>query len=258
MCSHAQEYVKQSMLNSPVFYSGTVNGNGVFISDTNHIYFVTARRNLFSEKAPYKLISKQATLSFYPLNVFSDTAERISIDVKEAYEKNFIKYDSVNDIAIILIASLKHNNAPSGKPDFYPFVLKSEAAYLPTWLNERSEAYNEVEVGAGVYLFNYPLSIGLQQTNQFDYQRPLIRRGEISGKYKKLKNIIIHAPAYIGNTGGPVYESRYTAQGEKISLIGIVTGPIPALGSSNSPNLGSDYSIVVPMDYVRNLMKLFK
>ncbi len=255
---HAQEFVKLAMLSSPVFYSGTINGAGVFFADTGHIYFITARHNLFSEKPPYKLIQRQAMLSFYPNNILSDTAEYIVVDLKDAFEKGCIQYDSLKDIAVIAIAAFRSNKAPSGKPQYYPFIIKKTVDYVPAWLSERSDLYKDVEVGGSVNTFGYPMTLGLKQTGQFSYEHPLLRKGDISGKSEKLKTIVIYTPIYTGNTGGPVFEVKYTSQGEKIRLIGIVGGPVPLSNKLNNQNVNSDYSIVIPIDGAIELIKSVK
>lgn len=88
--------------------------------------------------------------------------------------------------------------------------------------------FNEVLVSNDIYVFGYPSSIGLKETPQFDYKRPLLRRGTIAGKYEDKKTIILDCAVYYGNSGGPVIEiDEVSPFARQFKLIGVISEFIP-------------------------------
>ena len=105
----------------------------------------------------------------------------------------------------------------------------------------------------------YPSSIGLKQTPQIDYNKPLLRNGIVAGKNKDRKIIILDAEVYPGNSGGPVIQvTRESLADISYSVIGLVSEFVPfahkTVSRKDSILNNSGYSIVTPIDPVLELM----
>ncbi len=61
-------------------------------------------------------------------------------------------------------------------------------------------------VSNDIFLYGYPSSLGLKQSPQFDYNKPLLRKGIIASVNKTQGTIILDCPVYYGNSGGPVVQ----------------------------------------------------
>jgi hypothetical protein len=80
----------------------------------------------------------------------------------------------------------------------------------------------------------------------------LLRKGIIAGKNDVLKAIILDCPIFYGNSGGLVIEVETMSLGNiNYKAIGLITNFIPynKIWLQNS-----GYSIVVPMDFVEELI----
>lgn len=113
-----------------------------------------------------------------------------------------------------------------------------------------------------VYTVGYPKSLTL--STNFDFDRPLIRRGIISGVDLTKNKIITDCPTYQGNSGGMVFEIELKSN--KLYLIGLVSQFVPfeerwkneAYGYFNTNVYNSGYSVVVPVDAIIELINLIK
>src|ERR1039458_10276029 len=101
-CFSQETKIPESILCSPVLLlTNSEQGSGVFISDSNYIFFLTARHNLFSldtskKDTSYKLIPKSGQFIFYPHNFVTDDPAIMDIDLKGAMNNDFIQYDKKN------------------------------------------------------------------------------------------------------------------------------------------------------------------
>jgi len=122
--------------------------------------------------------------------------------------------------------------------------------------------FADVLIANEIFIFGYPRSLGIKDIPQFDYDRPLLRRGIVAGKNEKLKTIIIDCPAYGGNSGGIVVEVDKQGLSRGFLVIGVLSQFVPfaeqwenkAHGYSNVEISNSGYSVIVPMDMVLELL----
>jgi len=133
----------------------------------------------------------------------------------------------------------------------------------PGWRRLSQRKLSEVKLGDDAYVFGYPSSIGLRASPRFDYSKPLLRKGLIAGIYSEQATIIIDAPVYFGNSGGPVLEVEQAGFTElKFNIIGVVTEVIPFVetwenkqyGYQNHNLSNSGYCVVEPIDFILELL----
>jgi hypothetical protein len=268
--------IPEAVLCTPVLLLTDIGqGSGVFMSDSVNQYFITARHNLFSQEVintnsktdtVYKFLPKSGQFIFYPHNVIQDEQCVISIDLKGTFNENLIKFDRSQDIAVVLIGRNHFANDSMMLTEYTRFIQKNKGSYVHSIQTNMVRKYSEINIGADIYLFGYPGSIGLQQKPQFDYLRPLLRKGIIAGKFERNKTIIIDSPSYFGNSGGPVFEIIKDNTGEYVAIFGLITEYIPYIeqwenknnGAINVQTMNSGYSIVTPIEYALQIINKFK
>jgi hypothetical protein len=276
LASGQEKKVPEDILCSPVLLLTNIGqGSGLFMADSINIYFVTARHNLFTQEIVkrnkkidtiYNFLPISGKFIFYPHNIVKDDQSIINIDLKGSYKDSLVKFDKKHDIAIISIGNIRKVNDSLSLTYYIKHITKDKSTWIHTTQTKNIRSYSEINIGADIYLFGYPGSIGLQQKPQFDYYRPLLRKGIIASKYEKNKTIIIDSPSYFGNSGGPVFEIMEKNQGVFAGLIGLISEYIPYIeewenknnGAINSQTMNSGYSIVTPIDYALSLIKKFK
>ena len=269
--------IPKSMICSPVWYTSNENeGSGLFLSDSDFVYFVTARHNLFSLETNrnenkidtvFNLISHKAQLVYYSLDIIKENPAILNINLDSMNNIGCIEFDRSHDIAIVIVGLLTKNKNVDSSSTMewvgYTDINKSSSINLASITDINK--YSDVNLGNDIILFGFPGSIGLIEKPQFDYSRPLLRKGIIAGKYEKHKSIIIDSPTFFGNSGGPVFEIIETWNSKEFKLIGIVTEYVPYIenwenksnGAINVQTMNSGYSIVTSIDFAFNLMKKF-
>ena len=116
--------------------------------------------------------------------------------------------------------------------------------------------YNEVLVGNQVFVFGYPVSIGIRDVPQLDLRHPLLRSGIVAGLNRATKAIVIDCAVYPGNSGGPVVQVEHKGLPSYFEVIGVVSQFVPfqeMAGQFNRLLTNSGYAMVVPMDAVLEL-----
>lgn len=266
---HLPDYI----LRTPVFVEldNGGSGSGFYVQDSLHTYFVTARHVIIekilitkkTKKDSIFLTSRKIYCFSYPKDPNIGERRKLSIDLVEALNKGFLKYEKNNDISIIQISNNSKANDSLSLIQYYPFIEKDKSSHIEAIPVEAFIKYDEVNAGDDVYVFGYPTSIGIQESPQFDYQRPLLRKGVIAGKYERQKTIIIDCPSYYGNSGGPVIVKYLSGDGIFYRLIGIISEFIPYKedwinsknGLINTNVANSGYSVVTPIGSILQLMK---
>jgi hypothetical protein len=126
-----------------------------------------------------------------------------------------------------------------------------------------SRRFSEVEISNDVFVLGYPSSISTEEMKQIDFNSPLIRKGIVAGKNNSKKTLILDCPVYGGNSGGMVLEVNNTGLTTNFHLIGIVVEFVPFVdqwenlkfkGLINSNFQNSGYSVVLPIDYIYDLV----
>ena len=222
----AQQPLPENYLSIPVLITleNGSSGSGFFISSSNHFFLATAGHVLFDKKSR-KLQCNQANVSWHvdAGTNHSKSEFHMLLDVLE--KDNNIRLHPTHDVAIVRLGAMtparrfvwNTNEVQLVSEDIMPAMVS----------NTELRKLQNVVVGDEVYVFGYPSSIGLTQLPQFDYSRPLLRKGIISGIYDKAQTIVIDASVNFGNSGGPVSEKQEVSLGvQSFTVIGVVSEQI--------------------------------
>ena len=243
-------------------------GSGFFISDSSSLYLVTAKHVLLNEninsktnQINYSLIDTCADVFYYPRKTDKNPPNILTLDLGGLYKSGNFKISTDKDV---VVARIGINSEIGYKHvEYNDYVTKrSNTSSINFFIIDDIKKFESIEIGNDVFIFGYPKSLGMSNNPQYDFNRPLLRKGSIAGKNQTLKTIVLDCPSYGGNSGGPVIE--FTR--ERPYLVGLVVEFIPFEEKwlnlnykiVNIDYLNSGYSVIVPMDYVLELMKMFK
>lgn len=263
--------VPEDTLGYPVlikFDSGS-SGSGFYLLYKQHVYFVTAKHVLVNSSK--SLHGSTGTLTAYSLDEDDDVPNIFKLDFNLLTKNTHVLLHPQKDIAIIRIAKSNSLEAES-KPGTPTTVVRldgvsttSKSKTPMVWASkEHLLSYDEVLVGNEVIIFGYPSSIGMPNLPQFDYNKPLLRKGIVASKHKKANTIILDCPVYYGNSGGPVMQIGKNANGHNYyKLIGVVSEFVPYVedwtnsknGLTNTTMLNSGYSVAVSIDSALDIIK---
>lgn len=237
------------------------SGSGFYLRGKKFIYLVTAKHVLFDLRTEI-LTADSADIVSYQKDpaIFSPTT--FSIDLKALHVSGKIKHKG-RDIVAVQIGEYKHLSKDDNPISFF-HEITSKDKYLNIVAAELSglTKFEGVAITEDVFISGYPKSIGIGH-NQFDYERPLFRRGVVAGLNYPNKSIILDCIVYPGNSGGPVIQVENLADGSrKITVIGIVIQLIPFSGSwinnqfvhSDTSFTNSGYSVAESIDSVLDLL----
>jgi hypothetical protein len=252
---------------------GTNYGTGIYLSESNKIFLVTAAHCLFNQTNTSELINSNAILSSFagPPN---PTAKVIyGIDLKRIQQLGQIKQHPDHDVAVIYIGfSGERDTNGFARTFFYDYVRQlcdnnlrltlvavNDSCVVFTNIPDGSETY---VLGYPVELLNNPVSLKL---NQVDFDSPLIRKGIISQRNQKTTKLILDSGVYGGNSGGPVMivgnpssgVTTYKVGGLITQFVAVETRVAPQLGVTNSVLANSGYGVAEPIDYAIELMRQF-
>ena len=247
-------------------YTSGGSSSGVIVADSSYLYLVTARHCLLNEvKNRISLVDSSALLIYYVGDPYSSKPDSIMINLSKASKQGDLLFDPVNDIGILVIAKINGYTASGGPKFTYQSSTNKLTKMASGGISkDLCLEFNKVDVGDDCLILGYPASLQANSTNDFDFNRPLLRKGAISGKDKLKGTIIVDCPSYQGNSGGPVFSSSVYEQ-SNIGLIGIVSRSIlqaEQLESSyykttvsvNFSNSG--YTVIIPIEYALTLMKI--
>jgi hypothetical protein len=145
-------------------------------------------------------------LIYYIGDPSSSKSDSLKIDLQKAFANSELLFDSSQDIAVLAIAKFT-GTTTSGNPKFtYTTSTTKLTHFAPGGIaSSLCFDFDHVEVGDDCVMFGYPSSLQLSGGSDFNFDRPLLRRGVIAGKDKTKGTIIIDCPSYQGNSGGPVF-----------------------------------------------------
>lgn len=257
-----QSHLPEEINTSPVFIEhdkGT--GSGFIIKDSTSIYFVTARHNIYDLSTNQVMIDA-VTLTTYYRDPTTDDKNIIHIDIKGAISNKLLYSKNTDDVLIIKIGNIEEVDSLKYVINYFSIIQKDKASWINALPIEMLKGYSEVYAGDEVYLFGYPTSIGLKQSPQFDFSRPLLRRGVVAGKNDKIKTLVLDCPSYPGNSGGPVIRKVTDGLRWEYSLIGLVVQFIPyeeqwvnvKSGLIRTDRFNSGYSVAISADKILNLI----
>jgi hypothetical protein len=261
---HAQQGVRalpDDNLGYPVLISiGNSQGSGFYINTDDATYLVTATHVLYTlpttPNVPRQLYSPMFELLSYSRDPADLVPNRIAVDTNLLGAANIIRHPAV-DVTVVRLFRRPTPNTAQTLPGV-TLVQMSVAGLLGT-SRDTIARLNEVLVGNDVYLFGYPSSLALGPVPQIDPRRPLLRKGIVAGINNATHSIILDCPAYPGNSGGPVIEAdQVDLVRRHFRIIGVVDQYVPYAdgGRTFSINANSGYSVIIPMDFVLELVNV--
>jgi len=216
----------------------------VYIITANHVLDDFPQTNkLFLPKFPKILVT-------YCGDMYKSDESKIEFDIESLNNNGFLKYDKERDVAVFQIGQIISYNVTYLPQSHYSYKKRGFNSTLTTIVPPQLNTFSNILLGSDVVIVGYPLSLGIGPTPLFNINKPLLRKGIIAGKYEENKRLIIDAPVYYGNSGGPVFSLDNTNR-----LIGIVTDLIPFEGDAW---FNSGYAVAVPVEYAIDLIKLIK
>ena len=238
-----------------------------YLRNDKCLYLVTAKHVLFTKPPESKLRGTKAICLSYPEDISIEEPIMIVIDVNSCNDQNLIKYHQEHDVAIVQIGSIvKKSDSSSYSIKFRKGIGQLKGKLMPNIVVadvENTKSFNDVLISNDVFIFGYPTSIGIKKTPQFEYHRPLLRKGIVAGKNLKNETIILDCPIYYGNSGGLVIEVDHVSLIQKrYLLIGVLSQFIPYTETwENKRNklthlelTNSGYSVVTPINKVLELI----
>lgn len=252
---------------------GSSSGSGFFIRNGEEIYLVTAKHVLFSQDSVTKnftLFDKKLYVICYPLTTTGVTqTERVyEFNLESLLSAGDLKTHSSADIVVIKLGSVSGINGGRYSLSMLDAVTISKPSdgTLISYNMINARRFGEVEVTNDVFVLGYPSSLSSAGMNQLDSNSALVRKGIVAGKNNINRSLILDCPVYGGNSGGIVIEVNQNNETLEINfhLIGIVVQFVPFVDqwrNINFPDLfnsslqNSGYSVVLPVDYIYELIE---
>lgn len=230
---------------------------------------VSAKHVLFDEKE--KLYGENLTITCHSSPLWEGHLI-FWIDLREAK----IYSSKSSDICIVLFGKnecadpnqipLKYDKNNHKRPaslelEDYITVIEQTWTNLVSVDIEATRNLKEIGIANEVYLMGYPTSLWLANNSYFDYTKPLIRKGIISGINSKEQTFIIDCPSYQGNSGGPVIEHW---EDWYFRVIGLVSKYIPFETTwynnrerwiKHTEVENSGFSVCIPFDKIIELIE---
>jgi S1-C subfamily serine protease len=209
------------------------SGSGFFLNTQSAIYLITARHVLFNPKAqtnpaeqqsdPWELVNNQAVIRSYSRDPTDPTANIMTIDLSLLEKQGMIKHgrDKNKDVVAVRIAEIPTVGQLAMPIKGVQTIQLAKYGVLGVAL-ENVKKFDETLVGNDIFVFGYPSSLGLRNSPQIDYERPLLRKGIIAGKNVAARSLIIDCAVYPGNSGGPVVELDREGFQTHFTVVGVV------------------------------------
>ncbi|MBU1557947.1 trypsin-like peptidase domain-containing protein [Patescibacteria group bacterium] len=258
-------YIPDDNLSYPVLVKvgDGSSGSGFYFNDlNNNQYLITAMHVLYNydkqkEECEPELKNNKMSLVSYDQNLVNPQVVDVDISLLNP------KYDKKNDVVVLKIANLESNSDSGYSISYLDGVSSNGGAKTVMVRKDNLKKYEDTLISNEVFILGYPKS--LQDTNQIDESRPLLRKGIVAGKNKERKTIIIDCPVYFGNSGGLVLEvDEGPGFSRTFSVIGVVVEYIPFVERLKSIKRNeivsvryenSGYSVVVSTDIILELLE---
>lgn len=243
------------------------SGTGIYLEDSINTYFITAAHVIFNLQNGMPTCDSVFLIT-YREKSDSDNPDTLVLNLCDALKNGFAQVDFKNDIAIVKLARNKKIDSLYAGMIYYPHAIRiGKSTKINSWSIYNTKNIDSIHIGNDAFIFGYPKSLSLQFN--FDFNRPLLRKGVIAGRDLKKNRIILDCPSYQGNSGGPAFCVSPTMQflQYQMSLIGIVSQFIPFeehwyndkySGVRNTQITNSGYTVLIPIQYALNLIPLLK
>ncbi len=241
------------------------SGSGFQLNSGSHIYLVTAKHVLVDKNG--MLNADKGELVCQTADINDESTAVYEIDFRILQNSQNIFFHAEKDVAAFMIGTLDMNSETNVFTlTTTPGVTGKQEGNTPqVTVSKQTVAFMEnVLVSNDIFLYGYPSSLGLKQSPQFDYYKPLLRKGIVASINKSKGTIILDCPVYPGNSGGPVVQVKHVGKVIKHDVIGVVSEFIPYteqwLNLSNKLThielSNSGYSVAVAMDYVFEMLSI--
>jgi V8-like Glu-specific endopeptidase len=235
------------------------NGSGFFVrektnTDTSFVYLVTAKHVLGKTNPQGDFILKDKLLNIaYRDNIYSEKYRVMSIDIQTILNKGGLKFSNDTDVAVCLVAKNINGSLYYYKDADKKEILFDKNINVVTIPDNYITDLDNVKITNDVFIVGYPTSIYNGNYPQFNFIKPLVKKGIVSGIFKKKKTIILDCSVFGGNSGGPVF--GYSPEASNMKLIGLVIEYIP--NTVNSIKTNSGYSIAVSSEVISEVISTF-
>ena len=264
--------IPEDNLAYPVLFSlqtiiGKSLASGFYINTTHGIYLVTAN-HFFGELD--SILKDTTTKQFRPdVNVLVTSYSRdpsdnkrnsFLLNLRTLESGGHLQTDPTTDIVVITlgIGERENNQAPSPVTTVAGVTVQEMATLGTVGVSiEAVKKFDQVLIGNDVIMYGYPTSIGLSSIPQLDPDRPLLRKGIVSGKNVQKHTLVLDCPTYQGNSVGPIFEIDRELTQTKYFLIGVAEQYVPYAMGSPTINIisNSGYGIATPMDPVIKIVE---
>jgi Trypsin-like peptidase domain len=256
--------------------AGNSTGSGFFIQDSLSLYFVTARHVIMNEgvnpitkKIEYRFMTPNIEIRWYARKAEESVSNLMIINAEELMKSGNLVHGTKieEDFVVARIAQFTYVDSSLSLVNYSTFVNRPGASSriegYPIYILAK---FSETNIGDEVIMVGYPKSLGLKEIPQYDFNRPLIRKGLMAGKDIPRKNLIIDCPSYGGNSGGAVFAIKDEGFQSSFYLAGIVSSFIPlqetwinpSYGIQNSEFSNSGYSVVIPIEKVNQQIAIIE
>ena len=251
-----------------------LQGTGVYLSESNKLFFVTAAHCLFNVASTnfYELSFPNVTTASFPVAQGSNDAKYVLyLDLQKLLTSNRLKRHPTHDVAVVQIANLQRSstNNSAAATIWLDGVLQphwEHSLTLAMWETSNCAKFDDVKDGSPSLILGYPAELlNGEMASEIDFDYPLIRRGVISQRNLKRTKLIIDSGVFGGNSGGPVAVidhsnpaiTSYNIAGLVTQFVPSKTRLFPKAGFSDSVLLNSGYSVAEPIDFALELMRQF-
>jgi hypothetical protein len=238
------------------------SGSGFFVRLEDRLYFVSAKHVLYNEKG--NLRAKKAKLTCQSKDINDDSTYEYTVDFTILSKSGNIYPHETKDVVAFLMSTVRKEESGSYKSSTISGIDRIHVGKSPlvAVTVDSIKLIDQVFISNDVFLYGYPSSIGLKSLPQFDYLKPLLRKGIVANVNKQSGNIILDCPVYYGNSGGPVIETHQDGNIVYHKVIGVVSQFIPFVEEWKNTKSGhtqvelsnSGYSVAVAMDYVYEII----
>lgn len=248
-------------------------GSGLIYQDSISSYLVTARHVILNEikdkkenTVEYILKGSKGYIKYYSDDTENSIPKVLEVNFMGLFKKGYLKFYTDADILVCKIGTIDTSGYVKLIYDSENVKKLNPSSTINAYSKKQIATFDESSLGNDIFIFGYPKTLGLQGNNQYDFDRPILRKGVIAGKYIDNKTIIIDCPSFGGNSGGPVVEIIKESFSQEAKLIGIVVSFIPLAEIWHNPRyniknielVNSGYSVIEPIEKIYGLINEIK
>jgi hypothetical protein len=242
---------------------GNYYGTGVFLTDSNKVFLVTASHVIFATNT-LELKGSNAVLSAFGQGTSNKNV--LNLKLRQLLDDGRMKRHARHDVAVIHIGNIRKLLDGRNWIDWVDSVSRPpDNPVFVTWtVKDVCKLFKDIPDGNDTYILGYPVELLNTHIHpEVDFASPLIRRGIISQRNHKTGTLIIDSGVYGGNSGGPVLivepisltQTAYKIGGLITQFVPVFTRIDPEGGITTTNMINSGYSVAEPIDYALELMR---